>query len=134
MLRDDADRFRQPIDQLYDIVVAGFEAFNDYASDFAITKSYHLGGIEVNYQRSWEHGGLGIPIFTLEDLYANTNPICRALSAMGVQPPPIYAGNMMLTPGLGLVDKAGKLITEHAELAVAALIRSMEIVIDHGSS
>jgi hypothetical protein len=134
MLRDEADRFRQPIDALYDIAVAGFEALTDYASDFTITKSYHLGGLEVNYLRSWEHGGFGIPIFTLEDLYANTNPICRALAAMGVQPPPIYAGNMILTPGLGLLDRAGNLIVERAELAIAALIRSMEIVIERSNT
>jgi hypothetical protein len=74
-----------------------------------------------------------VPIFTLEDLYAQTNPIARALSAMGVEPPPIYAGNMMITPGAGLIDGQGELDVEKAELAVGALVKSIEIVCQHAS-
>jgi len=131
MLHEDPERIRRPIDRLHDIVCRHFAAISCFAGDFVITKSYHLGGTEVNYLRSWDGGGKGIPIFTLEDLYAETNPIGRALSAMGVQPPPIYAGEMMITPGAGLLDDKGELIAEKAELAVQGLVRSIEIVCRH---
>lgn len=131
MLHEEPERIRRPIDQLHDIVSRHFAALPRFAGDLVITKSYHLGGTEVNYLRSWDGGGKGIPIFTLEDLYAETNPIARALSAMGVQPPPIYAGQMMITPGAGLLDDKGELIAERAELAVQGLVRSIEIVCRH---
>jgi hypothetical protein len=126
VLREDPDRIRRPIDQLHDIVSRHFAS-----PDFVITKSHHLGGTEVNYLRSWDNGKRGIPIFTLEDLYAETNPIARALSAMGVQPPPIYAGQIMIAPGTGLLDESGELIGERAELAVRGLVKSIEIVCRH---
>lgn len=130
-LHSDPDHFRKPIDALHDIVAEEFAQISCFAEDFIITKSYHLGGIEVNYQRSWDGGGFGIPIFTLEDLYAQTNPICRAMVAMGVQPPPIYAGMMMITPGTGLLDDKGELIRERSAAAVKGLVNSIEIVCAH---
>lgn len=134
MLRDDPERIRKPIDELYEIVSDALASNGRPSPDFILTKSYHLGGVEVNYLRSWLREGRGIPIFTLEDLYAQTNPICRAMSAMGVQPPPIYAGNILLTPGAGLLDADGALIRERAEIAVAALTKSIEIVCNHADS
>jgi hypothetical protein len=70
-------------------------------------------------------------VFTLEDLYANTNPICLATEAMGVSPSTIYGGNMLLNPGLGLLDEDGQLIRARAELAARALVESVNIVCRH---
>ncbi|MGE0005717.1 MAG: hypothetical protein AB7S92_09005 [Parvibaculaceae bacterium] len=131
VLHEEPERIRRPVDELHDIVSRHFASMDRFAGDFVVTKSYHLGGTEVNYLRTWDHGRKGIPIFTLEDLYAQTNPIARALSAMGVQPPPIYAGNMTITPGTGLIDDGGGLDADAAELAVRALVRSIEIVCRH---
>jgi hypothetical protein len=131
MLRDAPDLFRRPIDELHDIVQRVLSRDSRYAEDLVVTKSYHLGGIEVNYARSWAGGRRGVPIFTLEDLYAQTNPICRAVTAFGIQPPPIYAGTIMLTPGAGMLDRDGSLIRERAEAAVMALALSIGIVCDH---
>jgi len=90
-----------------------------------------MGGTELNYSGTWEGDGFGIPLFTLEDLYADTNPICLATQAMGIEPATIYAGNMLLNPGLGLLDDEGGLIPERAELAALALVKSIEIVCAH---
>ena len=133
VLREEPERIRRPVDRLHDIVTRHFAAIGCFTGDFVVTKSHHFGGTEVNYLRSWDRGGKGVPIFTLEDLYAQTNPIARALSAMGVEPPPIYAGNMMITPGAGLIDGQGELDVEKAELAVGALVKSIEIVCQHAS-
>jgi hypothetical protein len=131
VLQDEPERIRRPIDLLHDIICRHFASIDGFADDFVITKSHHLGGTEVNYLKSWERGTNGIPIFTLEDLYAETNPIARALSAMGVQPPPIYAGQIVITPGAGLLDDTGELIAERAELAVQGLVKSIESVCRH---
>ncbi len=61
----------------------------------------------------------------------NTNPILLATQAMGVEPATIYAGNMLLSRGLGLLDDDGELIPERAELAARALVKSVEIVCAH---
>jgi hypothetical protein len=90
-----------------------------------------MGGTEVNYCRTWSGDEFGIPLFSLEDLYANTNPIMLAIEAMGVEPATIYAGNILLNPGLGLLDRDGQLIKERAQLAARAMVKSIEIVCRH---
>jgi hypothetical protein len=93
-----------------------------------ITKSYTMGGTELNYEQTWKGDAFGIPIFTLEDLYGNTNPIASALDAMGIYPATIYSGNMFLGPGLGTLDENGDLMEEPTRLAVRGLVRATEIV------
>ena len=133
MLRDDPDRVRRPVDQYNAILEAAFSELQPahLRDGLIFTKSYHMGGTELNYSRTWNGDGFGIPLFTLEDLYADSNPILLATAAMGVEPATIYAGNMLLNPGLGLLDRDGELIAERAELAANALVKSVEIVCRH---
>ncbi len=133
MVRDEPDRIRRPVDQYHAIMEAAFAELEPsrFRDGLILTKSYHMGGTELNYSRTWDGDGFGIPLFTLEDLYADTNPILLATAAMGVEPATIYAGNMLLNPGLGLLDRHGALITERAELAAKALVKSVEIVCRH---
>ena len=87
-----------------------------------------MGGTELNYEKTWDDKEFGIPIFTLEDLWANTNPMVVALDEMGVGlGATIYSGNMFLVPGLGTLDEEGDLIKEKASLAIQALVKSVEI-------
>jgi hypothetical protein len=90
-----------------------------------------MGAVEINYARSWDGRDFGVPIFTLEDAYVDLNPICRALEVMGVQPPSIYAGNIMMSPGLGLLDPSGELSEMRARIAVRALVAALQIVCRH---
>ena len=133
VLRDEPERVRAPVDRYHEILV---DAFKDLTparlrDGLMFTKSYHMGGTELNYQKTWDGEAFGIPLFTLEDLYANTNPILLATEAMGVEPATIYAGSMLLNPGLGLLDRDGALIDERAELAARALVKATEIVCTH---
>jgi len=133
VLRDNPDRVRRPVDGYHEILVEAFKELEParFRSGLLFTKSYHMSGTELNYQGTWSGDEFGIPLFTLEDLYANTNPILLATEAMGVEPATIYAGNMLLNPGLGLLDRDGELITERAELAARALVKATEIVCKH---
>ena len=130
MLRDDPDKITRPVDEMYRIVEEEFESFQPsrLKEDFIFTKSYTMGGIELNYERTWNNGEFGIPIFTLEDLYGNTNPISSALDEMGIYPATIYSGNMFLGPGMGTLDEDGDLMEEPTRLAVRGLVRATEIV------
>ena len=133
VLRDEPARITRPIDRYHEIIVEEFRAMRParFRDRLIITKSHHMGGIELNYAETWNDGEYGIPIFTLEDLNANTNPIELATAEMGVIPATIYAGNMFLGPGLGLLDRHGELNEEYARLGVKALVRSVEIVCEH---
>lgn len=133
VLRDDPGRITRPVDQYHDILVRAFGELEPahLRDGLVFTRSHHMAGTEVNYCRTWQGEGFGIPIFTLEDLYADTNPIILATAAMGVEPATIYAGNFLLNPGLGLLDQHGDLIVERAELAARAQVKALEIVCRH---
>jgi len=77
VLRDDLERIKQPIDQMHAIIEEEFEGFvyRRFLEDMTITKSYAFSGTEINYENTWKDGEFGIPNFTLEDMFANTNPI-----------------------------------------------------------
>lgn len=130
VLRDMPHIVKDPIDKFHEIIVEQFQSLKPsrFREKLIFTKSYHLGGTELNYERTWEDDEYGIPIFTLEDLYANTNPICSAQVEMGVEPATIYGGNMFLGPGLGTLDEEGNLIIGYAVLAAKTLVKAVEIV------
>ena len=133
VMRDKPELFTRPIDEMYRIVEKEFKLFTPsrFRDALTITKSYTYGGIEVNYEQTWKEDEFGIPIFSLEDLFTNTNPIVSALDEMGVYPATIYSGNSFISPGMGTVDEEGELIEEDTRLAVRALVRATEIVCKH---
>lgn len=130
LIRDDPEKVTRPIDEMGVIVVEEFANFEyqRFLSDMVITTSHGFGGIEINYEQTWKDDEFGIPIFTLEDMFADTNPIMSALGEMGIYPATIYSGNMILAPGLGTLDQDGVLMEEPTRLAVRALVRATEIV------
>lgn len=130
VLRDTPHIVKEPIDKFHDIIIEEFKSLNPsrFRDKLIFTKTYHLGGTELNYEQTWEEGEFGIPIFTLEDLWANTNPIVSAQVEMGVEPATIYSGKMFLGPGLGTLDEDGNLIEEYAALAAKTLVKAVEIV------
>ena len=129
-LRDDAEKIKRPIDKFHDIIVDEFRSLqpSKFQDKLIITKSYNMGGTELNYEQTWDDGEFGIPIFTLEDLCANTNPIALAQEEMGVYPATIYSGNMFLGPGLGTLDENAELNEEYARLGIRTLVKSVEII------
>lgn len=132
-VRDRPETITRPVDDYHEILLEAFAELRPrrFREKLLWTKSYHMGGTELNYLGTWDGDGPGIPIFTLEDLYANTNPIALATEAMGVSPATIYGGNMLLNPGLGLLDDDGQLLPDRARLAARALVESINIVCRH---
>jgi hypothetical protein len=129
-LRDEPDRFKKPVDQMHQIILEEFASFSpQYLKEkLIITKSYSMGGTEINYEQTWSDGNFGIPIFSGEDTFANTNPLMSAMDAIGVVPPFVYSGNIMFTPGMGTLSPDGELMEEPTRLAVRAFVRVLEIV------
>jgi len=129
-LRDDSDKIKRPIDKYHDIITEEFSALKPsrFRDKLIVTKSYTMGGTELNYERTWENGEFGIPIFTSEDLFIKAHPIASALEEMGIYPALIYSGNIFLGPGLGTLDENAELNEEFARLGVRSLVRAVEIV------
>ncbi len=133
VLRDQPELVTDPVDKFHDIIVDEFESLvpSRFREQLIFTKTYQLGGTEVNYERTWDDGDFGIPIFTLEDLWANTNPIVSAQVEMGLEPATIYSGKVFLSPGLGTLDENGQLIEEYARIGAKSLVKALEIVCKH---
>jgi len=129
-LRDDPDKIKRPIDKYHDIITEEFSALKPirFRDKLIVTKSYTMGGTELNYERTWEDCEFGIPIFTNEDLFIKAHPIASALEEMGIYPALIYSGNIFLGPGLGTLDENAELNEEYARLGVRSLVRAVEIV------
>lgn len=131
VLRDHPEWVTRPIDRFHEILVDEFKRLKParFRDKLLFEKTYQLGGTEVNYERTWEDDGtFGIPIFNLEDLWANTNPMVTAQEHMGVEPATIYSGKMFLGPGMGTLDEEGNLIEEYAVLGAKTLVKAIEIV------
>jgi len=133
VLRDAPERVIEPIEQMHDILMEELEAFRPrrFRDKLIITKSHHMGGIELNYARTWDGEEFGIPLFNLEDLYAETNAIDVAITAMGLAPSTIYAGNVLIGPGLGLIDEDGALVPNATRAAIRAMVAAFGIVCRH---
>jgi hypothetical protein len=132
-LRDNPKKITNPVDKFHDIVVEEFSSLKPrrFRDKLIITKSYTSGGTELNYEHTWDDGEFGIPIFTIEDAFANTNLFALAQEEMGVYPATIYSGNIFLGPGLGTMDENADLNEEYTRLGIKALVRSVEIVCKH---
>jgi hypothetical protein len=122
----------KPVDDLYNIVVDEFSKIDSRIKNyFIINKSYNSGTVEVNYEDSWKDGKFGIPIFSIEDMYAGSNLLQDGCSQMGIIPTIAYDANIFISPGLGTTDSSGQLIEERARMVVRGLVMLIEIVCDH---
>ncbi|MGE4242140.1 hypothetical protein [Ramlibacter sp.] len=131
VLRDEPQRLTDPIDRLHDIVQEECTRWRDrLGSDFVVTRSHNLGGVELNYERTWSGDRMGIPIFTNEDRIAGANLMGHALARMGIVLSQAEDGNVIFTPGLGTVDANGALIEPNMRLAVRAVFTTLALLRD----
>ncbi|HSW30768.1 MAG TPA: hypothetical protein VLH75_14875 [Longimicrobiales bacterium] len=122
----------KPVDVLYDIVVEEFAKLDPRIRDgFTFYKSRNCGTVEVNYEDTWKDGKLGVPIFSIEDMYAGSHLFQDGMSQMGIIPTIAYDANFFISPGLGTTDSKGQLIPERAHMIVRGLVMLIEIVCEH---
>ena len=107
VLRDKPEVMKKPIDDLYAIVVEEFGKIDARIRPFfQIAKSYNSGTVEINYEDSWKDGKLGIPIFSIEDMYSGSNLFQDGMSQMGIIPTIAYDANIFISPGSGYDGRA----------------------------
>jgi hypothetical protein len=132
VLRDKPEVLKRPIDELFDIVLDEFARIDSRIKPyFKYSKSYNSGTVEINYEDSWKNGTLGIPIFSIEDMYAGSNLFQDGVAQMGIIPTIAYDANIFISPGLGTTDEQGQLIHERARMVVRGLVMLIEIVCKH---
>lgn len=129
VLRDNPEVLTKPVDDLERIVKEEFAHLDSRLRDgIIISKSYNSRAVEINYEGTWKNGGLGIPIFSIEDMYAGTALTQTACAQMGIIPTVGYDANIYISPDLGTTDENGNLIEEVARYAVKGLVRVLEII------
>jgi len=129
VLRDQPQVVTQPIDTTHALVLDEYaRAKGDLGDGIVITKSYNLGGVEVNYEGTWSRGRMGIPIFNNEDRVAGSQLLNLCTAEMGVLPGQADDANIIINPGLGTVDERGVVIEERMRLAIRALFAAMVLL------
>ena len=133
VLRDKPEVLLKPLDDLYKLVKEEFAKLDSKIRKyFTITKSKNSWAVEINYEDSWlDSDGLGVPIFTIEDMYSNTNILQSGMSQIGIFPTIAYDANIFISPGLGTCDSKGQLIDEKMRKAVRGLVMLIEIMCEH---
>ncbi|MCG8400511.1 MAG: hypothetical protein MJA84_02830 [Firmicutes bacterium] len=132
VLRDDPQVLTRPVDDLEKIVTEEFSQLpTTLKKGIIINKSYNSGAVEVNYEGTWQDGQIGIPIFTIEDMYAGSNILQTGLAQMGIIPTIAYDANIYISPGLGTTDDYGMVKEQETRYAVRGLVRLIEIVCKH---
>jgi hypothetical protein len=132
-LRDHPADIRNTVDLMHDIVSDAFESvdFGELRDGIEISNSYNSGAVEVNYQNTWNEERFGIPIFTIEDFYAGSEPIMGSLKQMGIVPTISYDANIFISPGLGTTDESGQIIPERMRWVAKGAASALQIVAKH---
>lgn len=132
-MRDRPEKVTDPVDGMYNILTEELQSFSaaHLRDRFIVTKSYHMGGLELNYADTWQDGNRGIPLFNLEDMYCGANTIDAALVAMGQSGATIYGGNVLIGPGLGMIDESGDLLPDATRATFRGLVKALEITCRH---
>lgn len=129
VLRDTPEVLTKPVDEMYDIIVEEFSALpKDLLEGITFNKSYNSTAVEINYENTWNNGKMGIPIFSIEDMYAGSHLLQVGMSQMGIIPTIAYDGNIYISTSLGTTDENGALLEREMRWAVKCQVKLIEIV------
>lgn len=132
VLMDKPDSFKRATDIWYDITVDEFSKLDRRLREgLAINKDYNSCGVEINYENTWKKDKMGLPIFSIEDMYSGTSMIQTGMRNMGVIPCIAYDANIRMSPGLGTTDENGEIMEEPVRFAVRALAKYVEALAEH---
>jgi hypothetical protein len=128
-LMEKPDTYKQAVDLWYDITIDEFGKLDSGIRDgLVISKDYSQLAVEVNYENTWTDGKMGIPIFSIEDMYAGTALTQSGVTQMGVIACVAYDANIKMNPGLGTLDEDGVLIEEPTRYCIRALVKFIELL------
>lgn len=126
--RDNPEILTKSVDDLEKIIKEEFANIHPkIKAGLIISKSYNSRAVEINYEGTWQNGELGLPIFSIEDMYSGTNIFQSGMAQMGVIPTVAYDGNIYISPDLATTDSKGNLLPDVTRYAVKALVRLIEI-------
>jgi hypothetical protein len=129
VLLERGDDFRKAADGWYDIVVDEFGKIDSgLRKGLVISKDHNSCGVEVNYENTWAGGKMGIPIFSIEDMYSGTSLIQSGMSQMGIIACISYDANIRMSPGLGTIDENGQLMEGPTRWIIRALVKYIELL------
>lgn len=131
VLRDNPEVLTKPVDDLEKIVKEELHNANlpqKFKEGMIVSKAYNSKAVEINYEGTWKNGELGIPIFSIEDMYAGTHLLQTGMNQFGVIPTVAYDANIYISPDLGTTDENGQLIEDITRYGIKALFRLIEIV------
>lgn len=132
VLMENGDQYRKAADTWYDIVTEEFDKIDaGLREGLVINKDYSSCGVEVNYENTWAEGKMGLPIFSIEDMYSGTSLLQSGMKQMGIIPCISYDANIRMSPGLGTVDADGNLLEEPTRYMVRALVKFVELLARH---
>ena len=128
ILRDRPNEVLQPLDDLYNMVVEEFDRLDPrLQKGWSLYKSTNSLAVELNYEDTWADGGLGFPVFSIEDFYSGSMILQEAMKEMGIIPTIAYDANIFVSAGLGTTGPDGALIEERARPVIRGLMRIIEI-------
>ncbi len=129
VLKDKPEIMTKPVDGMYDIIVDEFKKGlpPQLLQGFRFTKTYGSCAVEVNYEGTWANGKMGVPIFSIEDMYGGTNIFQEGIGAEGMIPTIAYDGNIYISTGLNTLDDNGDLVPDRMRLAVRGLVALINI-------
>ena len=128
VLKDQPEVMTRPVDEMYEVVTEAFKDLDPGIKDgFLFTKSYNSCAVEVNYEGTWKKDKMGVPIFSIEDMYSNSNIFQTGLAQMGIVPTIAYDGNIMISTGLNTLDEKGNLRKDLMYTAVKCLVELINI-------
>jgi hypothetical protein len=129
ILKDRPEIALKAFDDLYAIVLEEFELLPEVLKrGWTFFKSPNSLAVEMDYSDSWTGDEMGIPIFTVEDMYSGSNLIQSCISHMGLLPTITFDANIWVSNGLGNVDEDGRLLEKPTRMALKGLFKSIEIV------
>jgi len=132
ILRDKPQVMTKPLDQLLKVVKEEFKALpKKFHDGLIISKSVNSLAVEINYENTWREGQPGIPIFSIEDMYAGTHIFQAGMAQMGIIPTIAYDANIFISLGLGTLDADGNLLEKETRLIVKAMVGLMNITCKH---
>lgn len=127
-LKEKPEIYTKPVDETYDIIVEELQNLDPAIRDgFIVTKAYNGTAVEINYEGTWKDGKMGVPIFSIEDMYSGTNIFQSGMSAQGIVPTVAYDGNIYISTGLATTDEYGNLIPERMRMAVKCLVNLINV-------